>query len=195
MMLGVWPQVNGEVELDGLPISDWNRSELGPYLGYLPQSVELFQGSIAQNIARFDEVNPQKVVEAAEQAGLHTLLLRLSQGYDTPIGEAGERLSGGQRQRVGLARALYGNPALLVLDEPNAHLDDAGEAALVQAVQGMKARGQTVVLVTHRPAIVGQADYLVMMRAGRIQWQGPREQAQQLIDRGLGATVVTGSGE
>jgi len=195
VMLGVWPQVNGEVELDGLSISDWNRSELGPYLGYLPQSVELFQGSIAQNIARFDEVNPQKVVEAAEQAGLHTLLLRLSQGYDTPIGEAGERLSGGQRQRVGLARALYGNPALLVLDEPNAHLDDAGEAALVQAVQGMKARGQTVVLVTHRPAIVGQADHLVMMRAGRIQWQGPREQAQQLIDRGLGATVVTGSGE
>ncbi|PUE41862.1 type I secretion system permease/ATPase [Limnohabitans sp. Bal53] len=195
VMLGIWPQVSGEVSLDGLSISEWDRSELGPYLGYLPQSVELFQGSVAQNIARFDEVNPQAVVQAAEQAGLHSLLLQMPQGYDTPVGEVGERLSGGQRQRIGLARALYANPALLVLDEPNAHLDDAGEAALAQAVRDMKARGQTVVLITHRPAIVAQADHLVLLRAGRIQWQGPREQAHQLLDAGTVAKSATGSHE
>lgn len=195
VILGIWPQVSGEVTLDGLPMAEWNRAELGPYLGYLPQSVELFQGSIAQNIARFNEVNPQAVVAAAEQAGLHALLLRMPQGYDTAVGEAGERLSGGQRQRIGLARALYGEPSLLVLDEPNAHLDDAGEQALAQAVQGMKSRGQTVVLITHRPAIVAQADHLVLMQSGRIQWQGPREQAQQLLQRKAEPSGATGYGE
>lgn len=193
VMLGIWPQVSGEVMLDGLPMAQWNRAELGPHLGYLPQSVELFQGSVAQNIARFDEVNPQAVVDAAEQAGLHALLLRMPQGYDTHVGEAGERLSGGQRQRIGLARALYGGPALLVLDEPNAHLDDAGEAALAQAVQDMKSRRQTVVLITHRPAIVAHADHIVLMQAGRIQWQGPREQAQQLLHLSAAANAATGN--
>lgn len=176
VLLGVLPQTMGDVLLDGYPIDQWSRHELGPHLGFLPQSVELFEGTVAQNIARFEEVNPSAVVAAAEQADLHSMLLKMPQGYDTPVGVAGDRLSGGQRQRIGLARALYGEPALLVLDEPNAHLDDAGEAALALAVQGMKSRGQTVVVITHRPGIVSLADNMVMMQAGCVVWHGPREQ-------------------
>lgn len=181
VLLGVWPQTSGDVLLDGDPIDLWNRDELGPYVGYLPQSVELFEGTVAQNIARFDEVNPSGVVTAAEQADLHSMLLKMPQGYDTPVGVAGDRLSGGQRQRIGLARALYGAPSLLVLDEPNAHLDDAGEAALALAVEGMKSRGQTVVVITHRPGIVSLADNLVLMQSGRVVWQGPREQGLEQL--------------
>jgi ATP-binding cassette subfamily C exporter for protease/lipase len=181
VMLGVWPQTSGDVFLDGDPIDRWSRSELGPFLGFLPQSVDLFEGSVAQNIARFEEVNSSRVVSASEQADLHGMLLKMPQGYDTPVGVSGDRLSGGQRQRIGLARALYGDPALLVLDEPNAHLDDAGEAALALAVKGMKSRGQTVVVITHRPGIVSLADNLVMMQSGRVVWHGPRDQGLQQL--------------
>lgn len=174
-MLGIWPDVAGEVLLDGLPIEGWVRTDLGPYLGYLPQDVELFEGSIAENIARFGEVDSEKVIVAARAAGLHEMILRFPKGYDTQIGEAGGLLSGGQRQRIGLARAMYGNPVLVVLDEPNANLDDVGEAALVRAVQALKAEGATVVLVTHRPGILAVADRLLVLRDGVVQAEGPRD--------------------
>jgi ATP-binding cassette subfamily C exporter for protease/lipase len=175
-MVGIWPGVSGEVLLDGLPIEGWDRIELGPYLGYLPQDIELFEGSIAENIARFGEVSPEKVIAAARSAGLHEMILRFPKGYDTPIGEAGNLLSGGQRQRIGLARAVYGDPVLVVLDEPNANLDDVGEAALVRTVQELKAKGRTVFLVTHRPGIVAVADRLLILRNGTVQANGPRDE-------------------
>ncbi len=174
-MVGIWPGVSGEVLLDGLPIGGWDRNELGPYLGYLPQDIELFEGSIAENIARFGEVSPEKVIAAARSAGLHEMILRFPKGYDTPIGEAGNLLSGGQRQRIGLARAVYGDPVLVVLDEPNANLDDVGELALVRTVQELKAKGRTVFLITHRPGIVAVADRLLILRNGTVQADGPRD--------------------
>ena len=174
-MMGIWPGVQGEVLLDGLPLDGWDRMELGPYLGYLPQDIELFDGSIAENIARFGEVDPEKVIAAARSAGLHEMILRFPKGYDTPIGEAGNLLSGGQRQRIGLARAVYGNPVLVVLDEPNANLDDVGEAALVRTVQELKANGCTVFLITHRPGIVAVADRLLILQDGKVQADGPRD--------------------
>jgi ATP-binding cassette subfamily C exporter for protease/lipase len=174
-LVGIWPGAAGEVLLDGLPIGGWDRHELGPYLGYLPQDIELFEGSIADNIARFGEVNSERVIAAARSAGLHEMILRFPKGYDTPIGEAGSLLSGGQRQRIGLARAVYGDPVLVVLDEPNANLDDVGEAALVQTVRELKAKGRTVFLITHRPGIVAVADRLLVLRDGRVQAEGPRD--------------------
>ena len=187
VLMGIWPDVTGEVLLDALPLASWDRTELGPYLGYLPQDMEMFEGTIAENIARLGEVDSDKVIAAARSAGLHEMILRFPKGYDTPMGEAGSLLSGGQRQRVGLARALYGRPALIVLDEPNANLDDVGERALAQAVRELKVRGATVFLITHRPNAIGLADQLVVMNDGHIQVRGPRdavlahlkEQAQQ----------------
>ncbi len=175
VMMGIWPDVTGEVLLDGLPIDGWNRTELGPHVGYLPQDIELFEGSIGENIARFGEVDPAKVIEAARCAGLHEMILRFPQGYDTPIGVAGSVLSGGQRQRIGLARAVYGDPAVIVLDEPNANLDDAGEAALLRTVQQLKARGKTVFLITHRPGALAVADRLIILQDGQIRADGPRD--------------------
>jgi len=174
-LMGIWPDASGEVLLDGLPIEGWDRMELGPHLGYLPQDIELFEGSIAENIARFGAVDPEKVIAAARSAGLHEMILRFPKGYDTPIGEAGNLLSGGQRQRVGLARAVYGDPVLVVLDEPNANLDDVGEAALVRTVQELKARGCTVFLITHRPGILAVADRLLILQDGKVQADGPRD--------------------
>lgn len=175
VMVGIWPELTGEVLLDGLPLDGWNRADLGPHLGYLPQDIELFDGSIAENIARFAEVDSERVIAAAQSAGLHEMILRLPKGYDTQIGEAGSTLSGGQRQRVGLARAIYGDPALVVLDEPNANLDDVGEAALGRAVMELKAKGKTVVLITHRPSAIAMADRLIVMGDGQVQIQGPRD--------------------
>jgi ATP-binding cassette subfamily C exporter for protease/lipase len=175
VIVGIWPQVAGEVLLDGLPISSWNRIDLGPHLGYLPQDIELFEGTIAENIARFRELESDKVIEAARCAGLHEMILRFPKGYDTPIGEAGSLLSGGQRQRIGLARAIYGDPALIVLDEPNANLDDAGEAALTRTVHDLKQKGKTVFLITHRPGAIAAADRLLILRDGVIQAEGPRD--------------------
>ena len=175
VLLGIWPDVSGEVLLDERPIDHWNRIELGPYLGYLPQDIELFDGTVAENIARFSEPDPQKVIAAAQEAGLHDMILHFQNGYDTPIGEAGNRLSGGQRQRIGLARAIYGAPPVVVLDEPNANLDDAGEAALVKSVRELRAKGKTVIIITHRPDIVAVADRLLILRDGRVQAEGPRD--------------------
>lgn len=175
VMVGIWPEVSGELLLDERPLAGWNRAELGPHLGYLPQDIELFDGSIAENIARFAEVDSEQVIAAAQSAGLHEMILRLPKGYDTQIGEAGSVLSGGQRQRVALARAVYGNPALVVLDEPNANLDDVGEAALGKAVMELRQKGKTVVLITHRPNAIAMADRLVVMGDGEVQLQGPRD--------------------
>ena len=175
VMVGIWPGVTGDVHLDGLPINSWNRTDLGPHLGYLPQDVELFDGSIAENIARLGEVNSNKVIEAARASGMHEMILRFPKGYDTPIGEAGGLLSGGQRQRIGLARAIYGDPALIVLDEPNANLDDAGEAALLNTIRALKAKGKTVILITHRPGAVAVADRLVVLQDGKIMIEGPKD--------------------
>jgi ATP-binding cassette subfamily C exporter for protease/lipase len=175
VLVGLWPCDSGSMLLDGLPIDHWSRCELGPHIGYLPQDVELFEGSIAENIARFGEVDAARVIEAARAAGLHETILRFPKGYDTPVGAEGGLLSGGQRQRIGLARALHGDPALVVLDEPNANLDDAGEAALLAAVQGCRERGRTVFLISHRPGIVEAADRLLILREGRVQIEGPRE--------------------
>ena len=192
-MLGIWPDVSGEVLIDGLPIAGWDRNELGPYVGYLPQDVELFEGSIAENIARFGEVSPEKVIAAARSAGLHEMILRFPKGYDTPIGEAGHLLSGGQRQRIGLARAMYGDPVLVVLDEPNANLDDVGEAALVRAVQELNVKGCTVFLITHRPGIVAVADRVLVLRNGVVKADGPRDEVlaalrtAQSVPEGSGA--------
>lgn len=176
VMVGIWPGAAGEVLLDGRPLSGWNRMELGPHLGYLPQDVELFEGSIADNIARFNELDPEKIIDAARSAGLHDMILRFPKGYDSPIGEAGSLLSGGQRQRIGLARAIYDHPAFVVLDEPNANLDDAGETALAKTVQDLKAKGRTVILITHRPSAVAAADRIVLLNDGRIQAQGTRDE-------------------
>jgi len=175
VLMGIWPDVRGEVLLDERPLPGWDRAELGPHVGYLPQDVEMFDGTIAENIARFSDVDSEKVIAAARSAGLHEMILRFPKGYDTPMGEAGGLLSGGQRQRVGLARALYGNPAVIVLDEPNANLDDAGEAALMQAVREFKAKGRTIFLITHRPGAIAVADQLVVLQDGRVQAQGPRD--------------------
>lgn len=175
VMVGIWPEVGGEVLLDERPLGGWSRTELGPHLGYLPQDVELFEGSIAENIARFSEVDSERVIAAAKSAGLHEMILRFPNGYDSQIGEAGAMLSGGQRQRVGLARAIYGDPALIVLDEPNANLDDVGEIALGRAVMELKGKGKTVLLITHRPGAIAMADRLVVMADGQVQVQGPRD--------------------
>ncbi len=174
-MVGVWPDIDGEVLIDGQPVESWDRRKLGQHIGYLPQDIELFGGSIAENIARFGEVVPEKVVEAAQRTGIHEMILRFPGGYDTEIGEAGSTLSAGQRQRIGLARAMYDNPAFIVLDEPNANLDDAGDQALVRAVDDLKKQGKTVVLISHRPYIVKVADLLLILRDGRIVHFGPRD--------------------
>ena len=173
VLVGVWPTLAGTVRLDAADIHQWNRDQLGPHLGYLPQDIELFGGSIAENIARFREADAQLVVEAARQAGVHEMILRLPQGYDTLLGDAGSGLSGGQKQRVALARALYGSPCLVVLDEPNSNLDTVGDAALSRAIAQLKADGRTVVLVTHRSSSLAQTDKLLVLNEGRTQAFGP----------------------
>jgi ATP-binding cassette subfamily C exporter for protease/lipase len=175
VLLGIQQITSGKVVLDNLEINSWSRAEIGPHLGYLPQDIELFDTTIAENIARSGEINSQKVLSAAEDAGLHQMILRFPKGYDTPIGEAGEQLSGGQRQRIGLARAIYGDPKLLVLDEPNANLDEEGEMALVRAVTKLKNKGSTVVLISHRPNILGVADNLVILHDGMVQASGTKD--------------------
>lgn len=176
VVMGVWPDVRGEVLLDGEPLTCFDRAALGPRLGYLPQDIELFEGSVAENIARFGVPDPAQVIAAAQACGLHDAILRLPQGYDTPAGEAGQRLSAGMRQRVGLARAVYGKPSLVVLDEPNANLDEAGELALARLVRQLAELGATVLVVSHRPGILGVAHRVVALQAGRVRFDGPRDE-------------------
>jgi ATP-binding cassette subfamily C exporter for protease/lipase len=176
LMVGIWPAQVGKVRLDGADLYQWNKDALGQHLGYLPQDIELFAGTVAENIARFGEVDSEKVIAAAQLAGVHEMVLRLPKGYDTPIGEGGAGLSGGQQQRIGLARALYGQPALIVLDEPNSNLDDAGEAALIQAIRELKALRRSVVLITHRMPILTISDKLLVLNEGAVQGFGPTQQ-------------------
>jgi ATP-binding cassette subfamily C exporter for protease/lipase len=191
LLVGVWPAQAGKVRLDGADVFQWNKEELGPWLGYLPQDVELFEGSIAENIARFGEIDSEAVILAAKQAGVHEMILRLPQGYDTVLSTDGGSLSGGQKQRIGLARALYGDPSLIVLDEPNASLDDLGEAALVQAIADLKRRQKTLVLISHRPTILNMVDKVLMLREGTVHTFGTRDEVFNAL-RQAGVIPATG---
>jgi PrtD family type I secretion system ABC transporter len=185
LIVGVWKPAAGTVRLDGADVSAWPRERLGPYLGYLPQDVELFTGTVAQNIARLGEPDAAAVIRAAQRAHVHELILRLPQGYDTEMGEAGAALSPGQRQRVALARALYGEPRLVVLDEPNASLDNEGDEALLRALADLKANGATVVIVAHRPSLLRSVDKLLVMNEGTVQMFGPRAEVLARLTRPL----------
>ena len=173
LLVGLWEASSGKVRLDGVDIFNWNKAELGPHLGYLPQTVELFDGSIADNIARFGRIDLEKVRAAAKAVGLEPIIMALPLGYDSPVGADGAMLSGGMRQRVGLARALYGEPAFVVLDEPNSSLDEAGDAALANAIADLKMRGTTFVVMTHRTSIFDVSDKLLVLQNGRLQAFGP----------------------
>jgi ATP-binding cassette, subfamily C, bacterial exporter for protease/lipase len=176
MLVGVWPAAVGKVRLDGADIYQWNKDQLGPHIGYLPQDIELFAGTVSENIARFGEIDSEKVIEAAKRAGVHDMILHFPKGYDTLLGDGGAGLSGGQKQRIGLARAMYDDPSVLVLDEPNSNLDDVGEQALVAAVLDLRRRGKTVILITHRTSIIGATNKLLLLREGMAQAYGPTEQ-------------------
>jgi len=176
LITGIWPAANGKVRLDGADIFQWKKSELGPHVGYLPQDVELFDGTLAENIARFGEVDMEKVRTAASVVGLDTLISSLKDGYATQVGEEGSFLSGGQRQRVALARAIYGMPKFVVLDEPNSSLDEAGDVALLNALQTIKAQGTTLIVITHRPNILSVIDHMMVLTDGQIKAFGPRDE-------------------
>lgn len=183
LLVGVWKPLQGFIRMDGADISNWPSERLGQYIGYLPQDIELFGGTIAENIARLDEPDSEQVIAAAKLAGLHEIILQMPNGYDTQIGEGGTILSGGQRQRIGLARALYGNPRLLVLDEPNASLDTAGETALINALIQVKMAGITTILITHNPNYLSHVAKLLILQSGAVAAFGPKDwvlaQAQQ----------------
>lgn len=168
-VLGIWPQTRGQVQLDRRAIEDWDRDQIGRHIGYLPQDLELFEGSVAENIARFGQTDAAKVIAAAQSAGVHDMILRLPQGYDTQIGASGATLSGGQRQRIALARALYDSPALIALDEPDSNLDHVGETNLAKAVHRLKVEGKTVLIVSHRDALLKLADRIMVLKSGRIE--------------------------
>jgi ATP-binding cassette subfamily C protein EexD len=182
-ILGIWPAMGGKVRLDGADIFSWNRDELGPYIGYLPQDIELFEGSISENISRFGETDAEQVVAAAKAAGVHEMILKQPKGYDTHIGPSGGGLSGGQRQRIGLARAMYGNPRLIVLDEPNSNLDDAGEAALAAAIQNMKSDKATVFIISHRVSALSVTNKLIVMQNGQLAGFGPTQEVMQKLQQ------------
>ena len=186
-LAGVWPVKQGVVRIDGASYTQWDPNKLGKYIGYLPQDVDLFHGTVAENIARLGLVDDELVVEAAKQAGAHDAILKLANGYDTPIGEGGTALSGGMRQRIGLARALYGDPRLIILDEPNANLDEEGERALAKALQAMKAAKRTVIMITHRPSILANVDKVMVMTFGQVLAFGPRD---EVIAKMRGNTVA-----
>ena len=175
-LVGVWMPARGKVRLDGAALDQWSSDVLGRYIGYLPQDVELFAGTVAQNISRFDsEAKSEAIIAAAKEAGVHEMIIKMREGYDTQIGEQGTALSAGQAQRVALARALYGNPFLIVLDEPNSNLDSEGDEALTRAVRGARERGAIVVVVAHRPIGIEAVDQLLVLKDGRMQAFGPKE--------------------
>ena len=175
-LVGVWQPARGSVRLDRATLDQWSSEALGQHVGYLPQDVELFDGSVASNIGRFDpNAKPEAILEAAQAAGVHDLILSLPNGYATPIGELGTAISGGQRQRIALARALYGNPFLVVLDEPSSNLDSDGESALTQAIMNVRARGGIVIVVAHRPSALAGVDQVLVMRDGKMQIIGPKD--------------------
>lgn len=183
LLVGVWGARIGTVRLDGADIYRWNKDELGPYVGYLPQDIELFDGTVAENIARFTEPDSDKVIKAAQQAGVHDMILHLPKGYETRLGNDGSALSGGQRQRVALARALYGDPTLIVLDEPNSNLDDAGEAALVETIKALRERGATVVIASHRANVLNAVNKLLVMRNGGLALYGDQGEVVEKLQQ------------
>ncbi|BET98223.1 type I secretion system permease/ATPase [Xenorhabdus taiwanensis] len=183
LLVGVWPAQEGVVRLDDADIYQWNKDELGAFIGYLPQDIELFGGTIAENIARFNDVETEKVIEAAKKAGVHELVLNLERGYDTVIGAGGIGLSGGQKQRIGLARALYGNPSLVVLDEPNSNLDDIGEKALSHAIAQLREQGKTVIVITHRPSLLSQTTKILLLVQGKMKMFGPSQQVMAALSQ------------
>lgn len=199
LMVGVWPAVQGKVRLDGADVYQWNKDELGPSLGYLPQDIELFSGSISDNIARFGGDDPAGVVAAAQMAGVHELILQQPKGYDTVLGEQGGGLSGGQKQRIALARAVFGDPALIVLDEPNSNLDDVGQQALAAAVARLKNAGRTVVVITHSKTILAETTHIAVMKDGMLQSYGKTAEVLGALSRPAGSpaltAVVSGKGE
>ena len=197
VLVGVWSPLRGVVRLDGAALEQWHSQALGQHVGYLPQDVELFAGSVAENIARFEPgAASEAVIAAAKAANVHDLILRLPDGYDTQIGEGGTALSAGQRQRVALARALYGDPFLLVLDEPNSNLDADGEQALTQAILGARARGRIVVVIAHRPSALAGVDNLLVMAEGRVQGLGPKQDVMNTVmKRAPGSLVAIEGGQ
>jgi PrtD family type I secretion system ABC transporter len=185
VLLGLWSPVSGSVRIDGASIADWSAEQLGPHLGYLPQDVELFSGTVADNIARMGDpaANSERVIAAAKRAHVHELILAMPNGYETEIGDGGARLSGGQRQRIALARAVYGTPRLVVLDEPNSNLDSEGEEALVKTLAQLKADGATVIVASHRPSLLAGVDKLLFLKEGRVEIFGPRQEALARLGR------------
>ena len=214
LLIGVWKPARGSVRLDGVEISDWDHDEFGPQIGYVPQEIEFFEGTVAENIARLGEIDPDKVVQATKLIGMHEVILSFPKGYDTELGESGFALSGGQRQRLAICRAIYGMPKFIVMDEPNANLDEIGESALVHAINFLKTQGCAVVITTHRPRLVGAADNLLVLRNGSQVGFGPAEEminavrnlqvvgktkeaegsANPTLKEGTNDQVITGSG-
>ena len=176
LLVGIWPAAAGKVRLDGADVYQWNKDELGPSIGYLPQDIELFAGTVSENIARFGEIDSEKVILAAKRTGVHDIILHFPQGYDTLLGDGGAGLSGGQKQRIGLARAMYDDPSLIVLDEPNSNLDDIGEQALIAAIKDLHKRNKTIVVVTHRTSVIATTNKLLLLREGMAQVFGDTEQ-------------------
>ena len=172
VLVGIWPAAIGKVRLDNVDVFQWNKEELGPHIGYLPQDIELFSGTVSENIARFGEIDAEKVVQAAKRAGVHEMILYLPSGYDTILGDGGAGLSGGQKQRLGLARAMYDDPSFIVLDEPNSNLDEVGEAALIAAIQDLRQRGKTIIMITHRISTIAVTNKLLVLKDGVAQMFG-----------------------
>ena len=189
LLVGAWRPYAGTVRVDGADLHNWDPEARGDFMGYLPQDVELFDGSVAENIARFGEMDSEAIVTAAKRAGVHDMILRLPQGYDTPIGTGGCALSGGQRQRIGLARAVYGGPCLVILDEPNSNLDDDGESALVHAISELKRSGTTVVIISHRPSILGVTDQILVLAEGTVRMFGNRAEVLARFTRPVVTTA------
>jgi ATP-binding cassette subfamily C protein len=189
LIVGVWGASSGSIRLDGGDVYTWNRENFGEHVGYLPQGIELFSGSIKENIARMSEdADPEMVIQTAKMCGGHEIILRFPNGYDTDIGSGGANLSGGQRQRIGLARAFYGNPKLVVLDEPNANLDEAGELALAGALKAAKAKGIAVIVISHRPSILSEVDKIMVIQDGAVASFGTKEEVQgriQMLKNGM----------
>ncbi len=190
-ILGIWPTANGAIRLDGAEVFNWDREHLGSFIGYLPQDIELFEGTISENIARFGDIDPEQVVTAAKMADVHELILRFPEGYDTVIDASGGNLSGGQRQRIGLARALYGKPVLVVLDEPNSNLDEQGEAALEKALLQLKQKQSTVLIITHRNSVLSKVDKLLILKDGALAVYGPRDQIVAHLQQQKQAAMFT----
>jgi PrtD family type I secretion system ABC transporter len=195
LLVGIWKPINGAVRLDGADVFAWERADFGRHVGYLPQDTELFAGTVRNNIARFrEDVTDEEVVSAAKLAGVHELILRMPKGYDTDVGEGGVVLSAGQRQRIGLARTMLGEPAFIVLDEPNASLDAEGEEALMRAIDAMKAKKATVVIISHKPGVFRSADKILVLREGRVELFGPRDQVMARLMKPAGEVRAVEAG-